>query len=34
MISWLIGVFIGIMIGIGIMCILQVAKEDEEECHH
>lgn len=29
MINFLIGLFIGAFIGIGIMCLLQVAKEDE-----
>lgn len=30
MINFLIGLFIGAFIGIGIMCLLQVAKDDEE----
>ena len=30
MFKFLLGVFIGTLIGIGIMCILQVAKGDEE----
>lgn len=30
MIKFLLGVFIGTLIGIGIMCILQVAKGEEE----
>lgn len=30
MINFLIGLFIGAFIGIGIMCLLQVAREDEE----
>lgn len=30
MINFLIGLFIGLFIGIGIMCLLQVAKEDDE----
>lgn len=29
MINFLIGFFIGAFIGIGIMCLLQVAKDDE-----
>lgn len=29
MINFLIGLFIGAFIGIGIMCLLQVAKDDE-----
>ena len=30
MIQFIIGLFIGAIIGIGLMCILQVAKEDKE----
>lgn len=30
MIMFLIGLFIGAFIGIGLMCLLQVSKEDEE----
>lgn len=30
MIKFLLGFFIGAFIGIGLMCLLQVAKEDEE----
>jgi hypothetical protein len=29
MINFLIGLFIGTFIGIGLMCLLQVAKDDE-----
>lgn len=30
MFKFLLGVFIGAIIGIGLMCILQVAKEEDE----
>lgn len=30
MIKFVLGLFIGTIIGIGLMCILQVAKDDEE----
>lgn len=30
MINFLIGLFIGTFIGIGLMCLLQVAKDDEK----
>nr|DAO40631.1 MAG TPA: Protein of unknown function (DUF3789) [Caudoviricetes sp.] len=30
MFKFLLGIFIGAIIGIGLMCILQVAREDEE----
>lgn len=30
MIKFLIGVFVGAVIGIGLMCLLQVSKEDNE----
>lgn len=31
MIKFLLGLFIGALLGVGIMCILQISKEDEEE---
>lgn len=31
MIKFLLGLFIGALLGIGIMCILQIAKGDDEE---
>lgn len=30
MIIFIVGIFIGAILGIGIMCLLQVAKDDEE----
>lgn len=31
MFKFLLGIFIGAIIGIGLMCILQVAKDEEEQ---